>query len=103
MPQQWTFDMRRRQRLFQQRVVAKVDWPDRQIVRGAPIGIYCLREPRIKSRDQTFFRHDRSAISDARIALPHFNNVTIKIADIAARFAVLGDGLRDELRSSAFP
>src|ERR1700724_853725 len=36
-------------------------------------------------------------------ALPDLDNVTVRIADVAARLAVLGDRLRDELRSSTFP
>ena len=36
-------------------------------------------------------------------ALSDFDNVTVRIADVAAYLAVLGDRLRDELGSSAFP
>src|SRR6476660_5907204 len=36
-------------------------------------------------------------------ALPDLDNVSVRIADVAARLAVLGDRLRDELGSSAFP
>src|SRR5580700_9335198 len=43
------------------------------------------------------------AVSEVGLALPDFNDVTIRIADIAARLAVLGDRLRDELRPSTFP
>src|ERR1022692_129691 len=36
-------------------------------------------------------------------ALSDFDNITVRIADVAARLAVLGDRLGDELRSSTFP
>ena len=36
-------------------------------------------------------------------ALSDLDNITIRIADVAARLAVLGDRLSDELRSSTFP
>src|ERR1700758_4539923 len=36
-------------------------------------------------------------------ALSNLDNISVRIADVAARLAVLGDRLRDELRSSAFP
>src|SRR5580692_344216 len=36
-------------------------------------------------------------------ALSDFDNVTVRIPDVAARLAVLGNRLGDELRSSAFP
>jgi hypothetical protein len=36
-------------------------------------------------------------------ALSDFDNVTVRIADVAADLAVLGDRLCDELRSSTFP
>ena len=36
-------------------------------------------------------------------ALPDLDNVSVRIPDVAARLAVLGDRLRDELGSSAFP
>ena len=45
----------------------------------------------------------RLAVSDARIALPNFYNVAVGIANVAARLAVLGHRLRDELGSSTFP
>src|SRR5580704_1712829 len=57
--------------------------------------------------------HDRSsgglsrivslAVSDARVALPNFYNVAVRIANVAARLAVLGFWLRDELGSSLSP
>jgi hypothetical protein len=36
-------------------------------------------------------------------ALSDLDNISVRIADVAARLAVLGDRLRDELRSSTFP
>ena len=36
-------------------------------------------------------------------ALPDLDNVTVRITDVAANLAVLGDRLRDELGSSTFP
>ena len=36
-------------------------------------------------------------------ALSDFDNITVRIADVAAYLAVLGDRLRDELGSSTFP
>ena len=45
----------------------------------------------------------RLAVSDARLALAHFYNVTIRIANVAARLAVLVLWLCDKLCSSASP
>jgi hypothetical protein len=45
----------------------------------------------------------RLAVSDTRVALPNFYNIAIRIANIAARLALLGLRLRDELRSSTSP
>ena len=45
----------------------------------------------------------RLAVSDARVALPNFYNIAIRIANVAARLAVLGLRLRDELGSSTSP
>src|ERR1700733_735900 len=36
-------------------------------------------------------------------ALSDLDKISVRIADVAARLAVLGDRLRDELRSSTFP
>src|SRR5271169_2570790 len=36
-------------------------------------------------------------------ALSDLDNISVRIADVAARLAVLGDRLRDELRSSTLP
>ncbi len=38
-----------------------------------------------------------------RGALPDLDNITVRIADVAAHLAVLGHRLRDELGSSTFP
>ena len=43
------------------------------------------------------------AVSDARIALPDFYNVAVRIANIAACFTVFGLWLGDELGAPAFP
>src|SRR5579871_4726792 len=45
----------------------------------------------------------RLAVSNARVALSDFYNVAIRIANVAARLAVFGLRLRDELGSSASP
>ena len=43
------------------------------------------------------------AVSNARVTLPNFYNIAIGIANVAARLAVLGLRLRDELGSSTSP
>ena len=43
------------------------------------------------------------AVSNARVALPNFYNIAIRIANVAACLAVLGLRLRDELGSSTSP
>ena len=43
------------------------------------------------------------AVSNARVTLPNFYNIAIRIANVAARLAVLGLRLRDELGSSTSP
>ena len=45
----------------------------------------------------------RLAVSDARLALPNFYNITIRIANVAARLAVFGLWLGEKLGSSASP
>jgi hypothetical protein len=45
----------------------------------------------------------RLAVRDARVALPNFYDVTVRIANVAARLAVFGLWLCDELGSSASP
>ena len=48
--------------------------------------------------------HPRRASAIREVgALSDLDNVSVRIADVAARLAVLGDRLRDELRSSTFP
>src|SRR3954464_13917358 len=42
-------------------------------------------------------------VSNARVALPNFYNISIRIANVAARLAVLGLWLRDEFGSSTSP
>ena len=49
------------------------------------------------------FMSCRLAVSDARAALPNFYNITIRIANVAARLAVLGLRLRDKLGPSFSP
>src|SRR5262249_23524207 len=48
-------------------------------------------------------RHGILAVSNARVALPNFYNVAIRIANVAARLAVLGLWLRDEFGSPTSP
>jgi hypothetical protein len=43
------------------------------------------------------------AVSNAGVALPNFYNIAIRIANVAARLAVLRLRLRDELSSSTSP
>jgi hypothetical protein len=43
------------------------------------------------------------AVSNAGVALPNFYNIAIRIANVAARLAVFGLRLRDELGSSTSP
>jgi hypothetical protein len=45
----------------------------------------------------------RLAVSEARLALPNFYNITIRIANVAARLAVLVLWLCDKLGSSISP
>ena len=52
---------------------------------------------------QMFSVSCRLAVSDARLALPNFYNITIRIANVAARLAVLVLWLCDKLGSSASP
>jgi hypothetical protein len=42
-------------------------------------------------------------VSEGRLALPNFYNITIRIADVAACLAILVLWLRDELGSSISP
>ena len=45
----------------------------------------------------------RSAVGDARVALPDLYNIAVRIANVAARFAVLLLWFGDKLRSAASP
>jgi hypothetical protein len=45
----------------------------------------------------------RLTVSEARLALPNFYNITVRIANVAERLAVLVPRLRDELGSSTSP
>ena len=42
-------------------------------------------------------------VRNARLALPNFYNITVGIADVAARLAIFILWLRDELGSAASP
>ena len=42
-------------------------------------------------------------VLEVRLALSDLDNITVRIADVAARLAVLVLWLRDELGSSTFP
>jgi len=50
-----------------------------------------------------FYVSSRLTVSDARVALPDFYDVTIRIAHVAARLAVLFLWLCDKLGSSTSP
>jgi hypothetical protein len=50
-----------------------------------------------------FHVSSRLAVSDARVALPDFYNIAVRIANVAARLAVFGLRLGDELGPPAFP
>jgi hypothetical protein len=43
------------------------------------------------------------AVREVQLALSDLDNITVRIADVAARLAVLVLRLRDELRASTFP
>ncbi len=48
--------------------------------------------------------HPSPALTVCKVcALSDLDNISVRVADIAARLAVLRDRLRDELRSSTFP
>ena len=66
---------------------------ERQVLRAASFG-ECA---------SAVFVSCRLAVSDARLALPNFDNITIRIANVAARLAVLVLWLCDKLGSSASP
>jgi hypothetical protein len=81
------------------RVVAASLLPSSQIDENPPgprvAGVYAVTT--------CFHVSCRLAVSDARVALPNFYNVTIGIADVAARLTVLRLWLRDKLGSSTPP
>ena len=52
---------------------------------------------------RAYLLSSRLAVRDARVALPNFYDVAVRIADVAARLAVFGLWFRDELGSSTFP
>ena len=57
MSQQHALHMRERQGLLQQRIVEKINLPDRQVVGGAPIGVHLVkqfRRERVCFHDSTF-------------------------------------------------
>ena len=58
---------------------------------------------RVRGRRRCFHASCGLAVSDARLALPNFYNIAIRIANIAARLAVFVLWLCDELGSPAFP
>jgi hypothetical protein len=55
------------------------------------------------SRAGTRLRVGRALTVREGSALPDLDNITVRIADVAANLAVLGYRLRDELGSSTFP
>ena len=61
------------------------------------------RRRSVRGHHRCFHVSCRLAVSDARVALPNFYNVAVRIANVAARLAVFGLWLCDELGSSAFP
>jgi hypothetical protein len=68
-----------------------------------------IRPPRhscrrsVRGHYRCFHVSCRLAVSDARLALPNFYNVTIRIANVAARLAVLVLWLCDKFGSSISP
>jgi hypothetical protein len=61
------------------------------------------RRRSVRGHRKCFYPSCSSAVSDAWVALPDFDDVAVRIADVAARFAVLGLWLRDEFRAPASP
>ena len=61
------------------------------------------RRRSVRGHHRCFHVSCRLAVSDARVALPNFYDIAIRIANVAARLAVLGLWLRDELGSSTSP
>src|SRR5271169_5748012 len=59
------------------------------------------RRRSVRGHHRCFHVSCRLAVSNARLALPNFNNIAIGIANVAARLAVLVLWLCDKLSSSA--
>ena len=77
-----------------------------------------IRSLEVRSKCLPIVAHDADALQDGSLilakggralavreicALSDLDNVTVRIADVAANLAVLGYRFRDELSSSAFP
>ena len=58
--------------------------------------------PTVHSSVRMFFPGRASAVREVG-ALSDLDNISVRIADVAARLAIFGDRLRDEVRSSTFP
>jgi len=58
---------------------------------------------RVDTLSLGFHKSRRLAVSDARVTLADFYNIAIRIANVAARLAVFGLWLGDELGASASP
>jgi hypothetical protein len=57
----------------------------------------------VRGHHRCFHVSGRLAVSEVRLALPNFYNITIRIANVAARLAVLLLWLCDKLGSSISP
>jgi hypothetical protein len=57
----------------------------------------------VRGHHRCFHVSRRLAVSETRLALPNFYNITIRIANVAARLAVLVPWLCDKLGSSISP
>ena len=57
----------------------------------------------VRGHHRCFHMSCRLAVSDARLTLPNFYNITVRIANVAARLAVLFLRLSDKLGSSISP
>src|SRR5580700_4555970 len=68
-----------------------------------PIVLRDLASPECTQSPRCFHASCCLAVSNARVALPNFYNIAIRITNVAARLAVLGLRLRDELGSSTLP
>ena len=56
MPEQTRFDMFELERGFEQRIVLQIDLPDREVIRGAPIGVHLFQQiGRQRGRHQGLF------------------------------------------------